>query len=144
MTGRKDDDGKLRYDLIPARAEAEIVAVLTHGAEKYGEENWRQVPDGVKRYHAAARRHIAAWVLGERLDPDTGQPHLAHAACCILFLLELTREPKAKRQGGDVQISFNKIQVLERHCGMCRHDNGGGDAPCLDCDAGLSRWEPRQ
>ena len=41
--GRKDDDGKLRYDLIPPLALEEVVRVLTFGAEKYGPNNWRAV-----------------------------------------------------------------------------------------------------
>lgn len=28
-----------------------------------------------------------SWVAGERCDPETGESHLAHAACCLLFLL---------------------------------------------------------
>lgn len=87
--GRKDDGGKLRYDLIPPAAEKSIVGVLTYGAKKYAPENWRKVPDAISRYHAAARRHIATWQLGEKDDAETNLPHLAHAACCLMFLLEL-------------------------------------------------------
>ena len=97
-TGRKDDgaDGagpaKPRWDLLPTRAVTAIVKVLTFGAMKYGDENWRLVAAGRRRYLAAAYRHIIAWQQGEKLDPESGQPHLAHAACCILFLAELDGE----------------------------------------------------
>jgi len=86
--GRKDDQAKPRYDLMPLQAERHVVDVLTYGAKKYAPENWRHVPDARARYHAAARRHLAAWAGGEQMDPESGLPHLAHAACCILFLLE--------------------------------------------------------
>ena len=33
--GRKDDQEKLRFDLIPAEVETALAAVLTHGAKKY-------------------------------------------------------------------------------------------------------------
>ena len=36
-------------------------------------------------------RHIFAWWGGEDKDPETGFSHLAHAACCLLFLMEFQR-----------------------------------------------------
>ena len=85
--GRKDDAGKPRWDLIPYEALEEVVNVLTHGAQKYAPDNWRSVPDWNRRYFAAAQRHLVAYFQGEDLDDDSDLPHLAHAACCILFLL---------------------------------------------------------
>lgn len=85
--GQKFDDHKPRWDLIPYEALQEVVAVLTHGSQKYGPENWRKVPEGERRYFAAAQRHLVSHRLGERLDPESGLPHLAHAACCLLFML---------------------------------------------------------
>jgi hypothetical protein len=64
-----------------------VLRVLEFGAKKYGAENWREVPDARRRYYDAADRHLRAWWEGEALDPDTGESHLAHAACCLLFLL---------------------------------------------------------
>ena len=87
--GRKDDDGKPRWDLLPFRATAYVVDVLTYGAEKYAPENWRKVDGWRWRYFAAALRHLVAWWRGQKTDPKSGLPHLAHAACCVLFLLEL-------------------------------------------------------
>lgn len=86
--GRKDDDAKLRYDLIPPNALHAMVVVLTFGARKYGPDNWKNVANLRARYFAAALRHLWAWWRGERQDPDTGESHLAHAACCVFFLLE--------------------------------------------------------
>lgn len=87
--GVKHDTGKLRYDLVPAKALAEVVAVLTHGASKYDDENWYKVlkePNGPRRYYAAVMRHLEAWRQGEVVDKETGLHHLAHATCCLMFL----------------------------------------------------------
>lgn len=92
-TGVKLDSEKLRYDLLPPLAEEAVVGVLTYGARKYAPDNWRKVPDASDRYFAAARRHLASWRKGERVDPESGHPHLAHAICCLLFLAELEAGP---------------------------------------------------
>mgnify|MGYP007111985039 FL=1 len=30
--------------------------------------------------------HFTAWQSGELVDPETGESHLDHAICCLLFL----------------------------------------------------------
>jgi hypothetical protein len=85
--GRKDDQGKLRYDLLLPSMTRPVVRVLTHGAEKYGDHNWSKVERLPSRYYAACQRHLDAWRDGERVDPESGLPHLAHAICCLMFLL---------------------------------------------------------
>lgn len=86
MEGNKNDTKKLRWDLLPADAVEDIVRVLSFGAEKYGDYNWAK---GMawSRMFAACMRHLWQWWRGHRFDPESGLPHLAHAACCVLFLL---------------------------------------------------------
>lgn len=93
--GRKFDAGKLDYTLVPFQGLEEIVKVLMFGAQKYDRHNWRHVPDAEQRYSAAAFRHMAAHLAGETTDHETGLSHLAHAGCCILFLLALERQGEA-------------------------------------------------
>ncbi|MGF7158123.1 carbonic anhydrase/acetyltransferase-like protein (isoleucine patch superfamily) [Bartonella heixiaziensis] len=83
----KNDDGKPRIELIPPLALIEIGKVLEFGAKKYGANNWR---NGMhwSRFHGAALRHLLAWFGGEHKDAESDLSHLAHAACCILFLME--------------------------------------------------------
>lgn len=87
--GLKYDGGKPEYGLLPPVALEEIAKVLTVGAKKYARENWRYVDDAPRRYFDALQRHVWAWKRGEHLDPETGLSHLAHAGCCLMFLLEL-------------------------------------------------------
>lgn len=91
LQGRKDDAGKPPYDLLPWGAVAQVVAVLQFGAKKYAPDNWKQVKDWRRRYFSAACRHLISWVTGEKLDPETGLHHLAHATCCVLFMIELDK-----------------------------------------------------
>lgn len=85
--GRKDDSNKPRYSLLPRRTINQVVQVLEYGAIKYEVDNWQRVPDSRNRYYDAAMRHIDAWWNGEKLDEESKLPHLAHAICCLLFLL---------------------------------------------------------
>lgn len=87
--GKKDDAGKVRFSLFPRRALGSILNVLDFGAQKYGAWSWVEVPDAKNRYLDALMRHVEAWRAGERFDPESGQMHLAHAACCVVFLLGL-------------------------------------------------------
>lgn len=86
-SGTKLDDGKRRYDLLPWRELGVVVDVVTFGCRKYGPKNWQAVENGGERFVAAAMRHVAAHAEGERTDSETGLPHLAHAACSLLFAM---------------------------------------------------------
>lgn len=82
----KNDDGKIRWDLLPWNEVEEVAKVLEFGAKKYDPENWKLVDDP-QRYFAAAMRHLVAWKKGKLKDDETGLPHLSHACCCLLFLM---------------------------------------------------------
>jgi hypothetical protein len=81
---------KPRLELLPSAALEQIAEVLTYGAAKYEANNWCR---GARwgRYFAALLRHVFAWWRGEDRDPETGMSHLAHAGCCLLFLMEYQR-----------------------------------------------------
>lgn len=84
--GRKDDDGKTDWTLLPWDGLEPVVRVLSHGANKYGRDNWQHVSN--VRYVRAAFRHlIDHFRTGGAPDKDTGESHLAHVVCCALFVL---------------------------------------------------------
>jgi hypothetical protein len=92
MEGKKFDKGKPQYGLLPPQALQETVNVLTFGAQKYEPNNWRKVDNATERYFNAAQRHLWAHKIGFKTDEESGLPHLAHALCCIMFMLELELE----------------------------------------------------
>lgn len=94
--GLKADTGKDAYHLVPWIAVRAVVRVLMFGARKYSPGNWAHVENARDRYFDAAIRHLVAWHAGERVDPESGLPHLAHAGCCVLFLLA----PEEEANGG--------------------------------------------
>jgi hypothetical protein len=89
-TALKFDQDKLPLNLLSTEAMNQTAAVLAFGAQKYAEHNWR-AGFAWSRPLAAAMRHITAFNDGEDRDPESGLSHLAHAACCIMFLLEFEK-----------------------------------------------------
>jgi hypothetical protein len=92
-TALKFDENKLPLHLLSTEAMNQTAAVLAFGAEKYAAHNWRKGFTW-SRPLAAAMRHITAFNAGEDKDPESGLSHLAHAACCIMFLLEFEKTHK--------------------------------------------------
>ena len=92
LSGVKFDNGKPQWSLVPFKAFSEVVDVLTYGAKKYAPDNWKKVPNARQRYIDAGFRHFAAYAAGEKKDSETGMSHLAHAMCCMLFLLAFDKD----------------------------------------------------
>lgn len=93
--GAKYDGGKVMYELLPAEALHEIARVLTFGAKKYSARNWE---NGINysRIFGALMRHLWAWWSGKNTDDETGISHLAHAGCCLFFLLAYEQRKMTK------------------------------------------------
>lgn len=68
----------VRFDLIDALALFEMAKVLHHGAEKYGEDNWRLIP--VKEHLNHLLMHAYAYLSGDETDE-----HLSHIMCRATF-----------------------------------------------------------
>ena len=64
-----------------------VSEVFAYGARKYAAHNYR-LGMAWSRLLGAALRHLLAWGRGEDLDKESGLPHLAHAGCCVLMLLD--------------------------------------------------------
>lgn len=84
--GVKHDGDKLPWHLIPWDALQEVVKVLQFGERKYAARNWEK---GMAwhRLIRAAIGHTIEFARGRNKDPESNLHPLAHAACCILFLI---------------------------------------------------------
>ena len=94
IAGKKYDAGKRRWSLLPLKDVEEIVDILEFGAQKYAPDNWKSVPHAKQRYFDAMMRHLMAWWDGESKDQESGLRHLAHAGCCLMFLMWIERNNK--------------------------------------------------
>lgn len=86
VAGVKYDAGKPRMDLISPFAMEELGKVLAYGAKKYADRNWEK---GISysRVIAAILRHTAKYMMGEKIDPETGLSHMAAVLCNAHFLV---------------------------------------------------------
>jgi hypothetical protein len=76
-------DGKGRFDLLPADCILRIAKHYEAGSRKYGDRNWeRGMPQS--RFMDSARRHLFRYLDGYR-DED----HLAAAAFNVLGLMRM-------------------------------------------------------
>ena len=81
-------DLKLPLALVPSSALIYLGIALAEGARKYGPFNWREKKVEAMTYAHAALRHLFAWIDGEEIDPESGNPHLAHALACLGILAD--------------------------------------------------------
>lgn len=79
--GAKQSATQYRMDLLPPQALLAVAGVLKLGAEKYGDNNWREIPIEDHLNHAII--HAYAYLAGDKQDD-----HLGHFACRALMALE--------------------------------------------------------
>lgn len=125
MSGRKNDTDKPPMSLLDRYALEQIANVLAFGAKKYAKHNWRKGLE-YSRLLDAALRHLLAFADGEDNDPESGLSHIAHAGCCVMFLLWMSK---------------NRTDLDDRHK-SCRHgafQNYNGVRYCHHCDIRLPK-----
>lgn len=87
---KKHGDLKDPLHLLPPAFLRQVAHALKHGADKYGEFNWRA--EGIKlqmqTYSSAILRHIVSIMDGEWLDKESNMPHLAHIAASVAIVLD--------------------------------------------------------
>jgi hypothetical protein len=108
---KKDDEGKIRWSLLPLDVIQEVIKVLMHGEKKYSAFGWKDLPNWRERYYDAAMRHITKWAQGTEIDKDSGYPHLACAICNLIFLRYLESREK--------EAPLPHSSVLEIVCSCC-------------------------
>lgn len=97
--GMKFDYGKVKWSLIPWEELEEVVQVLTYGAKKYSDDNWKKVEDLETTAFNAAMRHLVAYLKDKTenkisIDKESNLRHLAHATANLLFLMWAERNRK--------------------------------------------------
>lgn len=103
--GTKQDDEKLRMDLIAPEQILALAAVYTYGCRKYEDRNWEK---GIRwgRVFRAAMSHLWAWWGREDDDKESGMSHLWHAFWNVGALLVYV-----ERGMGDFDDRFHGMDI---------------------------------
>jgi hypothetical protein len=88
IKGVENGEKKDQWDLLPLYLLKPVIRVLMLGANKYAPFAWQKVVrENPTLYFDACIRHLSAWQEDEKDDKESGYSHLAHAICCLIFLL---------------------------------------------------------
>lgn len=136
--GRKYDGGKLRYDLIPVLALEDMVKGLTFGTIKYDDNNWVKVPNGRKRYLAAALRHIQEYRKGNLWDEEQNIHHLSAAMNNLSFIVE--KDLRGWEDSSDEQEDISQEELKEYVDRIV--DTDTYSMPCESFDVSLLWYPP--
>lgn len=95
LKGHKNDVGKPQISLVTRSLIVGIATIMGVGLKKYGRDNWKK---GMlwSRPYDALQRHLLAWWAGEGIDEESGESHLWHAACELMFLIEYEQNKLGK------------------------------------------------
>lgn len=83
-------DKKVPMHTVPPALVIGAARAFGEGAVKYGAFNWRNTKVEAMTYVGAIQRHLAAFVDGEDVDPESanGKLHLDGIAACVGILLD--------------------------------------------------------
>jgi hypothetical protein len=113
--------GKVMFSLLPMHLLAGTCRVLMYGAQKYAAWNWAKGGKWSQSFDCACR-HLFKWYFcGEDVDPESGQHHLDHVMCNILFLRHNTlmfqegddRPPAHAMMGGEINFVNEPFEAPE-------------------------------
>jgi hypothetical protein len=89
----KQTAGKKRFSLLSVDALEGIMAIREYGSKKYKDpESWKTV--SADKYLDAAMRHLLRIMQGEKIDLESGLPHIDHALCNLMFISHLDKVVK--------------------------------------------------
>lgn len=131
--GLRFNEGKTRHDLVPGFAQEQYARVLTAGAAKYGDSNWKQGLEWTTVI-ASMKRHVLALESGEDYDPETGEYHSAHIMCNAAFITEYYKiypqgDNRAHTYATQLKIGLDIDEVLADFTGKWMKDNDMDEAP---------------
>lgn len=110
--GKKYDAGKPDMTHIPIEAMYAMAEAFTHGAKKYGGDNYRE---GllVRRQIAAALRHIYQFLDEGDIDAESGCKHIG-SALASLAMAAYTVEKKPEfddRYKTNLKINYSEAEL---------------------------------
>lgn len=85
-SGARKSSGKVNWSMAPMHLLAGMTRVLMSGTIKYNPWNWAKGMPWSECFSCTIRHLFKWWFLGEELDEETGEHHLDHVLCNVMFL----------------------------------------------------------
>lgn len=85
-SGARKSGGKIKFSLIPLHLLAGTARVLMAGVTKYAAWNWAKGMAWSECFDCTIRHLFKWWYCGEDYDEETGEHHLDHVMCNVLFM----------------------------------------------------------
>jgi hypothetical protein len=102
------DVGKPPLAWLPPDGIRAVARVQAYGHLKYKDFNNYRNGMEVSRNLSCAVRHIFEYMDGKDLDHESGQPHLGHACCRIMFVLQNIAD------GVEIDDRFDRRKLTKR------------------------------
>ena len=120
MKFQKFDGKKNRLELIEPEFIEGLGRILSFGADKYEADNWKLASseEDQRRIYGALQRHLMAYRKGEKIDAETGESHLYHACCNLMFLDYQDRQQERETVitcAGEVTYPEKKTDFVLNH-----------------------------
>lgn len=106
VTGGQKGAKDSQLSAAPAEAMMVLGRVFGFGGRKYARHNYRKGYAWSLSYDAMLR-HIHASLAGEDYDPESGLPHMAHAAWHALTLTQFLIDQRMERHPKELDDRFN-------------------------------------
>lgn len=115
-SGQRLDSGKINLADCPVGIQGYVAAVFMLNSKPYGGKyDHGNYLNGMKwsKVFNPMLRHIFKWLMGERLDKESGLPHLAHIAANIAILIEYEKiYPEGDDRLIKGQVTVDDVQIL--------------------------------
>lgn len=107
-SGARKSGGKPKFSIIPMHLLAGVGRVLMGGLVKYAAWNWAKGMPWSECYDCT-QRHLFKWFyLREDIDKESGEHHLDHAICNLLFIRHYTMSYKEGDDRPPLSLDFQE------------------------------------
>lgn len=125
-SGARKNGGKVMFHQIPLHLLGGVARVLMGGMQKYAPLNWAKGMDWSVSYDCALRHLFKWWYAREDLDPESGEHHLDHVMCNLLFLKHyLTYYPEGDDRPPEGMFTTEDIDKLFDADEYCKRNQLG-------------------
>ncbi len=90
-TCARSNAGKVAFSLVPFHLLTGCARILMWGSKKYAPWNWAKGGQWSTPMDCLLRHLFKWWFCGEEVDKESGEHHLDHAMCNLLFLIHYNK-----------------------------------------------------